>query len=226
MATRNDLLFPLFVSAHPEYGFFQIKLYKNGAWRVVTIDDYVPMKFNQIRFGKCSDTNEIWVPLIEKAFAKLNGNYEQCASGHFGEAMTDLTGEGCESFETKTVDPKSFWDQLVYFHEEAFLMGCSVPLPESGGSIESDNGRGLLMGHAYGVLRVVQTRRGQRLLQIRNPWGSKEWNGPYSDGSREMTPELRAELNHKDADDGTFYMSYEDWLANFSDFAVCRLLQG
>ena len=33
VATRNDLLFPLYVSAHPEYGFFQVKFYKNGAWR-------------------------------------------------------------------------------------------------------------------------------------------------------------------------------------------------
>lgn len=65
VATRNDLLFPLFVSCHLEYGFFQVKLFKNGAWRVVTIDDFVPMKWGQIRFGKCSDPNELWVPLVE-----------------------------------------------------------------------------------------------------------------------------------------------------------------
>ncbi len=66
VATRNDLLYPLFVSAHPEYGFFQIKLYKNGQWRVVSIDDFVPMKWNVPRFGRCSDPSEIWVPLLEK----------------------------------------------------------------------------------------------------------------------------------------------------------------
>ena len=86
-------MYPLFESAHPEYGFYQIKIYKNARWRVVTVDDFVPMKFNQIRFGKCQDKSEVWVPLLEKAFAKLNGNYEACASGHFGEGMTDLTVE-------------------------------------------------------------------------------------------------------------------------------------
>ena len=30
VATRDDLLFPLFVSAHPECGFYQIKLYLDG----------------------------------------------------------------------------------------------------------------------------------------------------------------------------------------------------
>ena len=35
VATRDDLLYPLFVSAHPEYGFYQLKFYKDGDWRVV-----------------------------------------------------------------------------------------------------------------------------------------------------------------------------------------------
>jgi len=43
IATRNDLLFPLFVSSHPEQGFYQIKFFKNGAWQVVTIDDFLPV---------------------------------------------------------------------------------------------------------------------------------------------------------------------------------------
>jgi Calpain family cysteine protease len=45
VACRNDLLYPLFVCAHPEYGMYQIKFYKNGHWRVVTVDDYVPLKW-------------------------------------------------------------------------------------------------------------------------------------------------------------------------------------
>jgi hypothetical protein len=95
---------------------------------------------------------------LEKAFAKLNGNYEQCASGHFGEGMTDLTGEGCESFDLARIDKEELWKNLVYFHEEAFLMGCSVPLPNAGAQAETDNGNGLLVGHAYAVLKVVTTK--------------------------------------------------------------------
>jgi hypothetical protein len=33
-----------------------------------------------------------WVPLIEKAWAKLNGNYNNILSGTFSEAMKTLTG--------------------------------------------------------------------------------------------------------------------------------------
>lgn len=169
VATRNDLLYPLFVSAHPEVGFYQIRFFLDHKWRIVTIDDWVPIKFSQIRFAKCADKDELWVPLMEKAFAKLNGCYEHCASGNFSEGMTNLTGEGCETF---TLTPSMaredvFWRKLEYFVAEAFLMGCSVG---HGGS-ENDAGNGLLTQHAYGILRCATTKTGVRLVQLRNPWG-------------------------------------------------------
>ena len=35
---------------------------------------------------------------------------------------------------------------------------------------------------------------GERLLQLRNPWGKLEWRGDWSDTSSKWTPRLRAEL--------------------------------
>ncbi len=94
--------------------------------------------------------------------------------------------------------------------------GCSV----GHGGPEQDRGNGLLTQHAYGILRCATTARGgQRLVQLRNPWGMKEWTGRWSDGSREWTPELRAELQHVDADDGSFWMAFEDFVCNFTEFA-------
>jgi len=67
-----------------------------------------------------------------------------------------------------------------------------------------------------------------RLIRLRNPWGKKEWNGAFSDGSDELTENLKAlntyvrrentengddiEYFSNDANDGTFLMPYEDWL--------------
>ena len=38
---------------------------------------------------------------------------------------------------------------------------------------EKANEVGLVTGHAYAVLSVVQTRNGTRLLQLKNPWAHK-----------------------------------------------------
>ena len=67
-----------------------------------------------------------------------------------------------------------------------------------------------------------------KLIRLRNPWGKKEWNGAFSDGSDELTENLKAlntyvrrentefgddiEYFSNDANDGTFLMPYEDWL--------------
>ncbi len=41
---QDDLLYPLFMAAHPQLGFYQIRFFIDGQWRVVTIDDFIPVK--------------------------------------------------------------------------------------------------------------------------------------------------------------------------------------
>jgi hypothetical protein len=174
-ATRqDDLLYPLFVAAHPEAGVFQIRFFIDAAWRVVTVDDYVPVKESgSMIFGHCKNDNEYWVALVEKAFAKLNGSYENLSSGNFSEAMSNLTGEGSEAYEVtpEMAASDEFWGKLEYYVAEAFLMGCSIE-----GRGEHDNGMGLLTGHAYGIIscRTVRAKKKNvRIIQCFNPWGMK-----------------------------------------------------
>jgi hypothetical protein len=71
---------------------------------------------------------------------------------------------------------------------------------------------GFVTQHAYSLNNVadVVSSYGQQttIVQIRNPWGSFEWNGAWSDNSEYWTPESRAQCSHEEsANDGTFWIS-------------------
>lgn len=46
-------------------------------------------------FARSMDEGETWVPLIEKAYAKLHGDYAALSGGMTMEAIEDLTGGIC-----------------------------------------------------------------------------------------------------------------------------------
>ena len=49
---------------------------------------------------------------------------------------------------------------------------------------------GLVESHTYAILGVFDIGI-DRLIRIRNPWGSFEWNGRWSDTSNVWTDELK-----------------------------------
>ena len=104
VAKREDLLHrvldPKQVLFGPGYkGYIEVNLWRYGKWEAVMIDDRLPMKKGNYVYARCSDPNEFWVALIEKAFAKLHGSYEAIEGGMPIEAMVDLTGGLAERYE-------------------------------------------------------------------------------------------------------------------------------
>jgi len=61
-----------------------------------------------------------------------------------------------------------------------------------------------------------------RLLKLRNPWGKEEWTGSWSDHSMLWTDKLRAQVGSTIGEDGTFCISLEDYLANFTFTNICK----
>ena len=57
-----------------------------------------------------------------------------------------------------------------------------------------------------------------RLLKLRNPWGLKEWDGPWGDGKEEWNTatgkKAKAELGVTFAEDGTFWMGWDEFQAS------------
>eukprot|EP00455_Lapot_gusevi_P000170 TRINITY_DN10070_c0_g1_i7.p1 TRINITY_DN10070_c0_g1~~TRINITY_DN10070_c0_g1_i7.p1 ORF type:complete len:371 (+),score=73.41 TRINITY_DN10070_c0_g1_i7:336-1448(+) len=88
------------------------------------------------------------------------------------------------------------------------------------------DGVGLKKNHAYAILGVAQLDDGTQLIKLRNPWGSFEWKGDWSDDSDKWTPQLRRQLNVVNSNDGVFWMSYSDFLQYFRSISVCKVQRG
>lgn len=55
-------------------GIYMVTLYINGVETPVLIDDYLPTIYSKPCFASSND-GELWVSLLEKAWAKLHGSY-------------------------------------------------------------------------------------------------------------------------------------------------------
>ncbi|KAJ2930744.1 hypothetical protein H1R20_g6338, partial [Candolleomyces eurysporus] len=173
-------------------------------------------------FAKSGSQEETWVALIEKAYAKFYGNYAHLEGGWTREAIEDLTGGVAAEFITKDIlDVDRFWKEELLQANKDRLFACSfdslaTPSDELFG--ESPTVQGLYGNHAYAILRAVECL-GKRFVVVRNPWGKCEWTGPWSDGSKEWTPEwirILPQLGHTFGDDGQFIMEYDDFLRSFT----------
>ncbi|KAL8715822.1 MAG: hypothetical protein Q9220_000489 [cf. Caloplaca sp. 1 TL-2023] len=178
-------------------------------------------------FAQCSDQNETWLPLLEKAFAKAHGDYSSIDGGFTGEAIEDLTGGvTTELLTTDILDTDQFWSEELLKVNDEFLFGCATGrFDKWQGSLDAEATgarKGVIRMHAYSVQQAVEMK-GERLLRIRNPWGDTEWQGPWSDGSEQWTPEWMDLLGHRFGDDGMFWISYKDFLRKYQSLDRTRL---
>lgn len=234
LSAQKDLLLDVFVSdEHADKGIYSFRFYKNGTWVEVAVDDLLPcagVEADSPLFARSADRGELWVALLEKAYAKLHGSYFALDGGSIAEALVDLTGGSCLKLSRR--DPKvqaacdsgEFWDDLQLWSDRRCVMGASRAA--AGSATEEDTGNGILANHAYAILQVRTVHSGERMVQLRNPWGMKEWTGDWSDASPKWHDPRYAgivqELDQKFEDDGTFWMSYEDFVSHFSKFYACR----
>ena len=88
-------------------GVYDVRLCKNGEWRYIRVDDYFPCKFGGSTIFAKAQGAELWVMLLEKAFAKACGHYEALKAGWAYEALMDLTG--APTTKVRPVDVVLVW---------------------------------------------------------------------------------------------------------------------
>lgn len=235
LSTKPDLLDRLFVNTEHMLtcGFVTCQFFKNGEWKQVIVDTRLPYNgsYGAPIYAHCNDPNEVWLPLLEKAYAKLHHNYQALHGGSMVEALVDLTSETSEKYNlrdletTRMIESGEFWELMLKYYRMGCLMGCSNATKEA----DADDGEaagidGIMSNHAYGILEVRDIENLQ-LLRIRNPWGKGEWKGTFADEEEEWDrhPGLKEKLNYQFGNDGTWWMTFSDWVTHYNKLYVCRI---
>jgi hypothetical protein len=214
-------------------GAYAVRFFKNSQWETVIVDDYFPVLDDSHKmddsagaaFGHSLHFEELWVPILEKAYAKYHGGYAALEQGYVHHALHDLTGYETEevflSQASRGARKKTLWKQLLQHKRNHFLMGAGTITSDSADHEILDTG--LVFGACY-VIYDVREIDGYQLLKLRNPPGDHaEWRGDWGDTSPLWTRRLKKHLGVcADANDNTFWMSFDDFCNAFRCLYVCK----
>ena len=140
------------------------------------MDDYFPCisKARGPAFTKGKE-GELWVMLLEKAWAKINGSYDAIESGLTRECLHDFTGAPTM---TLWLDEEKYanvvWSKLLEAEKSHYVMTCGSSDSHDDELLKKN---GIVKSHAYSLLGAFELKLNNevhKLVKLRNPWGDAE----------------------------------------------------
>jgi hypothetical protein len=185
-----------------------------------------------------SKRKQIYVPLIEKAFAKLHGSFGALEGGTCAEGLQALTGCPVVTLKLKNsskVDTaqdghfarldssRMLWVRLLSSFEAGYLMAAAC----HPSNVKEALSLGLQASHAYSILSV-KGFEGHRLIKLRNPHGtnSTTYRGDWGVQSTKWTAKLRnhfSEYRTGGSDSGVFWIMVQDFFKYFHVVHICEV---
>ncbi|CAE8633152.1 unnamed protein product [Polarella glacialis] len=238
-------------------GCHEVRLCVDGQWRALLVDERFPVtasgsaansqsnnapstsssgtrKSNNARvaFGR-SAGNQLWLPLIEKAYAKAFGCYQFALSGTpLREVLADLTGLPVEAVQLSpeisrssvggSMSPWELWSWLRGLHQQGALLVCSSrPSALEGAGRRSSVHAVLDVFEADDPGLAAAGILHSSAVRLRNPRAGFHTEGA---GYHDVLATLRGfPAGGSTHADGSFWVRYpEDFLAVFGSIDACH----
>lgn len=217
LADKENIIPNLFhQKKYTHEGIFALKVYVKGRPEDVTVDDLFPIYNNQPAFAKPTEDGGWWVPLLEKAYAKVNINYETVSSGSQAEAARFLTGAPSREFKTNYQSIDELWDSLTLNLKKDFVITTACFVDHFG----------LMPGQGF-VVKGFLLDGNTKIIKMKSPWkkqeNSKDWSGKYSKLDKNMTEATKKAIGFDKLKKGEFLMTLDDFRQAFNYYTVVYL---
>ncbi|XP_078524271.1 calpain-10 [Lissotriton helveticus] len=215
----------------PEYtGRFTCRFWQFGEWVEIVVDDRLPCIAGQLCFSRCQPEDVFWLPLLEKAYAKLHGSYDLLWAGQVADALVDLTGGVAERWSlgdptrstvkigSSDFPGKDTFSRLMDLKDRS-LISCSILSSREGASELGEF-------HAFVVIDIQDLGKvaGEEivLLRIRNPWGRRCWNGTWREGGEGWSKldGTKASDLLSQIQEGEFWVEKAEFLQRFDEVTI------
>lgn len=204
-------------------GFYKLVLFIEGEYQIVYLDDYFPcIKGTDIPYFSKPNSYELWVLLLEKAWAKINGGYANIINGWPSEVFKAFTGFGCESLIFKEENEERIWRLLKTINENSGVICCSS---KDSGDVEK---AGLLSNYTYTLIDTLEFEDEKKnpvyLCKLFDPWRQSQWNGDWGEQSDKWTENIKKELEKEALPNGVFFISIKDLIKYFCRSDFCQII--
>jgi calpain-15 len=221
-------------------GVYSLRFYIDGEIKNVIIDDRIPYdkRLKSTPFSKISKSQNIWPLLIEKAWAKHLGSYQNTISGNPKELFKILTGAPSYSLKTDDYPTEgerdALWHKLQNLYFQNYFI-CAATLSYDDKQTNNEISRllmeikslGIPPNHAYSCLFFFEFNHSEkklRLVKLRNPWGCMEHDKFEGEVITQKYMYI-AEVKHNLGDpnkEGAFILTFNEFLKYFSTIYICQ----
>ena len=208
-----------------QYGFYKVLLYIDGEFQIVYIDDFFPCIKNSNVLYFIKPTNfEFWAILIEKAWAKVNGGYQNIINSWPIDLFKALTGGSCDELIHDELTSDELFYELNYSDKNN---GFCISLSNNNINIVKN---GLINYHMYILVETEKVEMGKNLYlnlcKFRDPTDESNWVGDWSEKSELWNEKIRKKINKNKLNlkKGEFWICVEDIKKFFIRSDICHMI--
>ncbi|CAF1095120.1 unnamed protein product [Adineta steineri] len=201
-------------------GVYLVRICHNGLWKTIIVDDCFPCtKHKRLVFTQAK-RRQLFVPLIEKACAKLFGSYSSLKSGNMLEGLQLLTGAPCDYIDLKPsknlLESDIVWAKLLSACESKLLIGAST----SGTNVNRDEYAAVHINsnHAFSILAAhTLINDTSRFILVRDPHSRSRYTEDLI--TKPILEQLR-KVNPTHRSTGAFWISWPRFLHFFESITI------